>query len=287
MCIFFWYYWSITWLNSLFILYILSEGTAGSFGPFSIREKDLGWQDMIWATFIFWVRSISSWTSEPQGTKVDKVRLLWFSLCVFTWLSYKHTSHWITVTVKQCDLILSNYICKTLIRNYVISTGSRGWAFNIFFWGTQSNTQPPSTTSFWAQALNTCPGTYTSYPCQLSGPVLLLSSSPILLQPHVSSSSQTSLKSCLSLCFTMKPFPTTLLKMENHSSKHSLSFLLLRFQPEITPPSHRLPSVVVFSFPDSLSRMDWNLHGGLEIFKKDFEELSLSHSLKTIHLSQW
>ena len=41
--------------------------------------------------------------------------------------------------------------------------------------------------------------------------------------------------------------------------------LLLNFQPGISPPFHRLPSVVVFSFLDSLSRLDWNLHGGLEL----------------------
>ena len=88
MFIIFGYYQSITWLNYLFILYILSEGNGGSFGPFSIREKDPGWQAMIWTTFTFWVQSISSRTSGTQGTKVDEARLLHFhclhmaSVCV-------------------------------------------------------------------------------------------------------------------------------------------------------------------------------------------------------------
>ena len=71
------YYSSITWPNNLFTLYILSELTTGSFGPFSIREKDPGWQAMIWTTFTFWVQSISNQTSGTQGTKVDEARLLW------------------------------------------------------------------------------------------------------------------------------------------------------------------------------------------------------------------
>ena len=33
---------------------------------------------MIWATFTFWVWSISNWTSGKQGTKVDEAKLLHF-----------------------------------------------------------------------------------------------------------------------------------------------------------------------------------------------------------------
>lgn len=57
------------------------------------------------------------------------------------------SSHLIRAAVTQCGHILTKYICKTLFPNQVTSTGSRGWDCNIFFRWTQSNPQPPSTTS--------------------------------------------------------------------------------------------------------------------------------------------
>ena len=194
----------------------------------------------------------SAWPSLPCRGFIPTLPLSSHSLCVcvFIWLFYKHTSHLIRSTITQCDLILTNYICKTIFPNQVTSTGSRGWDFNIFSGGhnpTHSHTPPPHT-SLSAQALSMCPEAYVSSPCQLSAPcpaaLLFSHSAPATL---VSSCSQTSLRSSLSLCcFTRKPTLTTWLKMENHLSKCSLSFFLLHFLPEFSPPSHRLHSVVAF-----------------------------------------
>lgn len=151
--------------------------------------------------------------------------------------------------------------------DFVTFSGSRAWDFNIFSWGhnpTHSH-PPPRPTSLRAQAHSMSPEASTSSPCQLSAPcpaaLLFTYSAPATL---VSSHSQTSLKSSLSLCFKLKPTPTTWLKMENHSSKCPFSFFLLHFRPEFSPPSHRLHSVVLFLFLNSPSWLDWNLYGGLE-----------------------
>lgn len=105
--------------------------------------------------------------------------------------------------------------------DFVTFSGSRAWDFNIFSWGhnpTHSHPPPPPT-SLRAQAHSMSPEASTSSPCQLSAPcpaaLLFTYSAPATL---VSSHSQTSLKSSLSLCFKLKPTPATWLKMENHSS---------------------------------------------------------------------
>ena len=143
----------------------------------------------------------------------------------------------------------------------------QGLRFQHLFLGTQSNPQPPSTTSHFT--LSTSPqhvpwGLHIQSlsalrPCPAA--LLFTYSAPATL---VSSYSQTSLKFSFSLCFKLKPTLTTWLKTENHSSKWSLSFFVLHFRPEFSPPSHRLHSVVLFSFLNSLSQLDWNFYGGLE-----------------------
>lgn len=113
------------------------------------------------------------------------------------------------------------------------------------------------------------PGPASSRP-----PVLLLSSSPTLLQPHWSHTPKPA--SSLHSISASQQFLThsTQLKMKAHSSPKHLSFLLLHFWPDISSPFHRLHCAGFFSFLDSLSKLTGTLH---EAWKSVQQNCSLSY----------
>ena len=104
--------------------------------------------------------------------------------------------------------------------------------------------------SLWAQALTMGPKAYTSSPCQLLAPC-----PAALLFTH--SAPATRLLALPNLLQVFTPHllhnPTTQLKMENHSSKRSLSFLLLQFWPEFSPHTQRLPNSYFISWQSLLA----------------------------------
>lgn len=131
-----------------------------------------------------------------------------------------------------------------------------------FLGETQSNPQPPSTTSL---PLSTRPQ-HVLWGLHIQSLSALRPLSCCSLYPFCSSHTGLLMlpnlpKVFLSLCFT-KLTPTTWLKIENSSC--APLFSPAACPAEISPPSHSLRSVVVFSFLDSFSQLHWNLHGGLE-----------------------
>lgn len=143
----------------------------------------------------------------------------------------------------------------------------QGLGLQHLFLGTQSNPQPPSTTSHFTVSTSPQHGPWGLHIQSLPALSPLSCCSPLhpLCSNHTGLLTLPNLPQVLTQSlFQTEADPNHLVENGKPLLQCPFSFFLLHFRPEFSPPSHRLHSVVLFLFLNSPSWLDWNLYGGLE-----------------------